>query len=133
MFWNSSIMVYTDNTSVTAYLKHQGSLRSKALYETTRDFLFWAKQRNNQFLPTKWTLNNRMFLLRCEIFGNPKIDLFTTRLNRRLVRFVSPVPDPLAYAVDAIPVPWKTGIYGYAFSPSPMVPRVLQKSGQTEP
>ena len=111
-----------------AYLKHQGSLRSKALYETTRDFLLWAKQRNNQFLPTKWTLNNRMFLRRCEIFGNPKIDLFTTRWNRRLVRFVSPVPDPLAYAVDAISVPWKTGIYGYAFSPishdSPGTPKI---------
>ena len=37
-----------------------------------KDFLLWAKQRNNQFLPTKWTLNNRMFLRRCEIFGIPE-------------------------------------------------------------
>ena len=36
----------------------------------------------------------------------PKIDLFATRFNNKLPLFVSPVPDPLATAVDALSRPW---------------------------
>ena len=32
----------------------------------------------------------------------PQIDLFATRFNNKLLLFVSPVPDPLATAVDAL-------------------------------
>ena len=35
-----------------------------------------------------------------------KIDLFPARFNNKLPLFVSPIPDPLATAVDALSLPW---------------------------
>jgi hypothetical protein len=35
-------------------------------------------------------------------WGNPNIDVFATSLNFKVTTFVSPVPDPRAYAVDAM-------------------------------
>jgi hypothetical protein len=35
-------------------------------------------------------------------------------LNHKLDTFVSPVPDPLTYAVDAMSISWK-GMFAYAF------------------
>jgi hypothetical protein len=50
--------------------------------------------------------------------------LFDTSLNRNLDTFVSPVPDPLAYAVDAMAISWK-GMFAYAFPPSKVLSQVL--------
>ncbi|KAL8580909.1 hypothetical protein ACOMHN_039609 [Nucella lapillus] len=41
----------------------------------------------------------------------PMVDLFATRFNHQLPTFVSPVPDPLAWATDTLSIPWK-GILG---------------------
>ena len=38
--------------------------------------------------------------------GEPWIDLFATFANRRLVKFVSPYPDPRAEWTDAMSMPW---------------------------
>jgi hypothetical protein len=35
-------------------------------------------------------------------WDRPHVDLFATSLNHKLETFVSPVPDPLAFAVDAM-------------------------------
>jgi hypothetical protein len=40
-------------------------------------------------------------------WGSPHVDLFATSLNYKLQVFVSPVPDPNAYAVDAMGFPWE--------------------------
>ena len=88
--------------------------------------------RNSQILPTGWTLNNRVFLRLCEFFGYLEIDLFATRWNRKLTRFVSPVPDPLAYAVDSMSVPW-TGMHGYASHDSPCTPKNLDRQSPSPP
>ncbi|KAL8565034.1 hypothetical protein ACOMHN_003410 [Nucella lapillus] len=40
---------------------------------------------------------------------------------------VSPVPDPLAWATDALSIPWR-GILGYAYPPFPLLPKVLRKA-----
>ena len=36
-----------------------------------------------------------------------EVDLFATRFNHKLPKFVSPVPDPTAWAVDAPSLPWE--------------------------
>ena len=65
-------------------------------------------------------------------WGEPRIDLFATFANRRLVKFVSPYPDPRAEWTDAMSMPWD---YGrgllYSFLPFKMVPQVLQKITQS--
>jgi hypothetical protein len=60
------------------------------------------------------------------LWGCPHLDLFATSLNHKLDTFVSPVPDPLAYAVDAMSISWK-GMFAYAFPPFRFLSQVLQK------
>jgi hypothetical protein len=54
-------------------------------------------------------------------WGNSNIDLFATSLNFKVTTFVSPVPDPRAYAVDAMSLSWE-GMFAYAFPHSDCSP-----------
>ena len=38
---------------------------------------------------TKWELNPKIFKRACEIFGTPEVDLFASRLTKKLEKFVS--------------------------------------------
>jgi hypothetical protein len=60
------------------------------------------------------------------LWGRPHLDLFATSLNHKLDTFASSVPDPLAYAVDAMSISWK-GMFSYAFPPFRFLSQVLQK------
>ena len=60
------------------------------------------------------------------LWGRPHLDLFATSLSHKLYTFVSPVPDPLAYAMDAMSTSWK-GMFSYAFPPFRFLSQVLQK------
>lgn len=53
------------------------------------------------------------------------VDLFAMGWNK-LPTFVSPVPDPLAWAVDALSLNWE-GLGAYAFPPTVLLPKVLAK------
>ena len=54
------------------------------------------------------------------------MDLFATRDNAQLPKFVSPVPDQTALAVDAMSLKWEFRL-AYAFPPTPLLPAVLRK------
>ena len=54
--------------------------------------------------------------------------LFATHLSHKLPLYVSPVPDPNAWDIDALNINW-TGITAYAFCPMAHLHRVIQKSG----
>ena len=56
----------------------------------------------------------------------PQIDLFATRFNNKLPLFVSPGPDPLATAVDALSLPWED-LDAYAFPPAAILSKVMEK------
>ena len=56
----------------------------------------------------------------------PASDLFATRFNHKLPQFVSPVPDSLAVAVDALTLPWEE-LDAYAFPPTAILGRVVEK------
>jgi hypothetical protein len=75
---------------------------------------------------TEWELLQVMFNAISLLWGRPYLDLFATSLNRKLDTFVSPVPEPLAYAVDAMSISWK-GMFVYAFPPFRFLSQVLQK------
>ena len=65
-------------------------------------------------------------------WGEPRINLFVTFANRRLIKFVSPYPDPRAEWTDAMSMPWDNGRgLLYAFPPFKMIPQVLQKIAQS--
>ena len=54
------------------------------------------------------------------------MDLFATSRNKKLPTYVSPIPDPQAWAVDALNIPWKNMVV-YAFPPTALLPKVVQK------
>ena len=53
--------------------------------------------RHNQVIQTEWSLSQQVFHLLCSKRDHPQIDVFATRFNHRLPKFVSPVPDLAAY------------------------------------
>ena len=61
-----------------------------------------------------------------EVLGPCQLDLFATRLNHQLNRYLSWKPDPFAMATDAFCISWKDK-GGYAFPPFALIGRCLQK------
>merc|ERR1712121_493861 len=53
-------------------------------------------------IATEWSLDNKSFLWCCQKLGVPQVDLFATRLNKKLPTFVSLCPDPEALGWDAL-------------------------------
>ena len=87
------------------------------------DFL----SRSHMILPSEWTLAHRTLEPVWARWFKPHIDLFATRFSRRLPLFVSPVPDPQAWAVDALAIPW-TNLSAYAFPPFSILRKVIRKA-----
>ena len=55
--------------------------------------------------------------------------LFATHLNHKLPLYVSPVPDPKAWDIDALNINWM-GLTAYAYPPMALLYRVIQKIRQ---
>jgi len=70
----------------------------------------------------------RLVVLR---WDRPHVDLFATSLNHKLETFVSPVPDPLSFAVDAMSLSWDE-MFAYAFPPFRFLLQVLLKIKQSD-
>lgn len=64
----------------------------------------------------EWELTDNAFqdIVRC--FGQPDIDLFASRINKKCEKYVSWHQDPDAYDVNAFTISW-SGYFFYAFSP----------------
>ena len=55
------------------------------------------------------------------------MDLFATYLNHKLPLYVSPIPDPQAWDIDALNIDW-TGLTAYAYPVTALLHRVIQKN-----
>ena len=76
---------------------------------------------------TEWMLRKDIFVSICEHFGiKPEIDLFASRLNAQLDRYVSWHPDPDAEYVDCFTEFWGHDLF-YAFTLFCIVGRAVQK------
>ena len=65
------------------------------------------------------------------VWGTPEVDMFATLSNSHLPRFMSPVPEPRALAVDALSQDWQ-GRSMYMFPPFPLLSKVVQKLRSTQ-
>ena len=74
----------------------------------------------------EWSLHQEVFDLLCQTWHRPHVDMFATRYNCKLTKFVSPVPDPNAWAVDALTVSWEN-LDMYAFPPVSLLGKVVSK------
>ena len=81
--------------------------------------------RLGQTVQTELSLLPEVFQTICSRWHRPKIDLFAIRFNM-LPLFVSPVPDPLASAVDALSLPWED-LDANAFPPAAILGKVVEK------
>ncbi|CAJ0967008.1 unnamed protein product [Ranitomeya imitator] len=107
---DSHVRVQTDNTTVVAYLNHQGSTRSRSLMNTATDILKVAEAHFcslsavhirgelnaeadylscHSLRQGEWVLNRRVFNQIVDLWGLPVIDLFATRENRQTRKFAS--------------------------------------------
>jgi hypothetical protein len=78
---------------------------------------------------TEWMLNKIVFNKIISTFGTQQVDLFASRLNKQLPKYVAWLPDPGAVAIDAFTIDWGN-IYFYAFPPFCLIGRCLQKVTQ---
>ena len=142
------VLVATDNTTVVSYINKEGGMRSGPLCALLWRILTWCSQRQvtlkarhipghlnviadklsrlGQTIQTEWSLLPEVFHQICIRWHRPQIDLFATRFNHKLPQFVSPVPDSLAVAVDALTLPWED-LDAYAFPPTAILGKVVEK------
>ena len=71
-------------------------------------------------------LNTKDFHEINSLCGPHDIDLFASRINHQLSRYISYLPDPNAEFVDAFSLKW-IHINGFAFPPVGIVIKVVQK------
>ena len=77
---------------------------------------------------TAWTLHRKIFQFICQRFYmyTPEVDLFASRLNHQVPKYVSRYPDPGALAVDAFLLDWSKWTY-LIHPPVVLLPWVLRK------
>ena len=148
------VLIRTDNSTVLSYITKQGGTHSRELALLTRDLLLWANRhhitlqaqhiagirnvvadqlsRSNQILAGEWSLHQQVMRQVSQIWFPPEVDLFATRWNTKLPKFVSPIQDPKAWKVDAMSFPW-TELVAYMFPPSSMLNKVVQKLAIDKP
>ena len=83
--------------------------------------------RSNQVQTKKWSLHPQVFKQICQKWFTPHVDLFATHLNHKLPLYVSPVPDPKAWDIDALNINW-TSLTAYAYPLMAFLHRVVQKN-----
>ena len=141
------IRLMIDNTTAVACINKKGSNKRK-LHVVTRKIWIWALERNiwlsaahipgkenveadfeSRYFPSsksEWSLKDEFFqIIMCK-FGTCEIDLFASRLNNKLDRYVSFGPDPGAEAIDAFSFDWSINKL-YIFPPFRLVGKILQK------
>ena len=141
------VRIMTDNTTALAYVKHMGGVRSLECNEISHDIWEWCEHRciwltiahvpgvenvvadykSRHFSDNvEWQINSKLFYRICHRFGEPSIDLFASRLNKQVSRYVSWNPDPGAVAVDAFSMSWSNKHF-YAFPPFSCIARCIRK------
>ena len=135
-----------DNTTAVAYIAHMGGSKSVACNELAKQLWTWcisrqiwvsvahlrgvenvvADRKSRVFHDeTEWMLNREIFHTLCTEYV-PSIDLFASRLNAQLPRYVSWQPDPGAEYIDALSIDWGP-LNFYAFPPFSIIANCLQK------
>lgn len=75
---------------------------------------------------TEWSLNTETFQDIFDLYLSLQVDLFASRLNNKLTKYVSCRPDPNACAIDAFSITWVNELF-FIFPPFSLIPRILQK------
>ena len=131
-----------------AYVNHGGGTRSARCNEQAREIWDFCEKRDiwlsvahipgvenvdadhesRQFTEnTEWELNPEIFEMICDKWGSPDVDLFASRLNKKVESYASWIPDHGASFVDAFSVNWSQFNLCYIFPPFRLVNRCVRK------
>ena len=145
---NTHIRIMCDNTTAVNVINYMGTSHSdpcnsvaKEIWEWCIDRKIWLsaahipgkqnliadfESRRNQ-RASEWRLDKASLIWALERLDfKPDIDLFASRINHQLPRYVSYRPDPEAFAIDAFSLDW-SNLDFYAFPPFSVIPTVLNK------
>ena len=143
------VLINTDNTTVACYINRQGGTHSQQLSLSAEALLLWCQKhaisltakyvpgslnvladvlsRAHMVVSSEWTLTPDVLEPVWRTWFKPQIDLFATKFSKRLELYISPVPDPEAWGVDALSIRWDN-LVGYAFPPLALMEKVLRKA-----
>jgi hypothetical protein len=138
---NQRVSLFSENSTVVAYIRKQGGTHSPVLCRMTWELLQFCRRENivlvprhipgkhniladtlsrsNKLVSTVWTLHMDVVQAVRDQWGSPTIDLFATKMNNRLPQYMSPLSDLKALAVNALAVSWDS-MNAYAFPPTPL-------------
>ncbi len=141
------VRVESDNTTAVAYINNFGG-KIDYLDNLGREIWFWMIEKNcwisASYIPgcendiadeesrikkncnTEWKLNEKVFQKIHKLWPYPEIDLFASRINKQLPKYVSWEPDPDSIAVDAFSFEWNDNNY-YIFPPFSLINNILAK------
>ena len=135
-----------DNTTSCSYINKLGGKTSE-LDSLAREIWFWCLDRyihlSAAHVPgidnheadeesradnddTEWLLREEVFKSIHVIHPEMSVDLFASRLNHKLIKYVARRPDPNAIAIDAFTMTWTNELF-FIFPPFSLLPRILQK------
>lgn len=145
-----AILVRSDNTTVVSYINKMGGTHSPQMCYLLWDVMLWCQKRDitikavhlagihnsmadslsrKRVSPLEWELEKGVVKRIFGVFGKPHIDLFASKVNKQINSYCSWNSDPEALAVDALAMSWDR-VWGYAFPPIVLIPKVLEKIQQ---
>ena len=142
------VQVMVDNTTTESTINYMGTSHSPKLNKLKKDIWNWCIEKNIWLsmarIPgcenieadkesrtfrrcTEWSLKGTLFTRPCtKLNASSSIDLFASRINCQITRYVSYRADPQDFAISAFHMSWKHYLF-YAFPPFSLITRVLQK------
>ena len=144
------VMVAMNNSTVVSYINKQGGTRSLTLLRLTVELFLWLEAQNiivrarhipgclnviadhlsrpNRPISTEWSLHPEVVKPIFRLWGTPEVDMFATVSDSHLPRFMPPIPESRALAVDALSQDWQ-GRSMYMFPPFPCSAKSFRSSG----
>ena len=141
------VRIMADNTTAVSHINNMGGTQSLMCNSITKDIWTWCYARDiwisaahipgvlnveadsasRQFNDAlEWMLKPSIFKFVTNVFGMPTIDLFASRNNRQIDKYVSWKPEPDAFAIDAFSLNWAKG-FPYIFPPFSVLGMTISK------
>ncbi|XP_070554658.1 uncharacterized protein [Ptychodera flava] len=144
---NIHVHLKMDNRAAVAHVIRMGGTKSPTLVNLSKEMWQYSLAHKiyltAEYLPgvnnviadwesrhvtdsSDWQLDPQIFKLINKQMGNLEVDLFASRINHQLEKYISWRPDPGAMATDALQISWGH-MKGYAFPPFTLIARCLSK------